>query len=157
MSSDEKYTFRLGDLSKDELQNMAEELELSLAEIMRQQARDLLELHESGDLEASPVELMSSHADNLINDEGYRDIHQEFYDDERDFEAFVHEEEVFDTKWVDETTVEYEFMFDNFRNVVYSAQKRNFDEAESIIDSLDQQGYDQEAFLLSSVVSEYRK
>ncbi len=153
----EKYTFRTGDLNKEELQEFAQEIDVSLADIMRQQASNLLELHENEEVEASPLEIMNSHAENMQEDEDYRDLHEAFYRDERDFRQFVTEEDVFDTKWVDETTVDYDLMLDKFRDIVYNAQMGDYEEARSIVDEFEEQGYSQEAFLFSSVISEYRE
>lgn len=108
------------------------------------------------DLDASLSDFMRDHVEGLTDDEFYREVHKQFYDDDREFEKFVGDNELFDTKWVDETSVDYDKMFEKVKEVVTYAQRRNFDEAEEIIDELDEQGYEQEHLLLNSVVSEYR-
>lgn len=125
-------SFRVEEDRFDDLKSIAEDLDTSLSDFMR------------------------DHVEGLTDDEFYREVHKDFYDDDRGFEEFVQDKETFDTKWIDETSVEYDEMFENFKEVVTYAQRRNFEEAEEVIDTMDEQGYEQEAFLLNSVVSEYR-
>lgn len=154
MTDGKKFTFRIDESDLEELKELAEELDMSASELVRGQTENLLEIQES-DVEASPAAVMDAHAENLVEDEDYRNLHEAFYSDGRGFSRFVSEEEVFDTKWVDETTVDYDMMLEKFRDVVYSVQMGEYDEACSVVSDFEEQGYSQEAFLFSSVISEY--
>lgn len=150
----EKYTFRTGDdLDKEELKDMAEELDVSLAEIVRQQVSNIKELHEDDNIEASPLDVMNDHAENMVDDELYREVHQGFDNYDGDFEEFVREDDLFDTKWLDEESLDYEMM----RDAVESAQRGEFEEAYGTVEQIKEDGFEREAFLFNTVVSEYRE
>jgi|GEM_PF-1844573 len=148
----EKYTFRTGDLNKEELKKMAEELDVSLAEIVRQQVSNIKQLHENDEVEASPLDVMNDHAENMVDDEIYREVHQGFDNYDGDFEDFVREEEYFNTKWMDEESLDYEMM----RDAVESAQRGEFEEAYGTVEEMREEGFEQEGFLFNTIVSEYR-
>ena len=149
----EKYTFRTGELDKEELKDMADELDVSLAEILRQQVSNIKELHENDNLEASPLDLMNDHAENMMDDELYREVHQGFNNYDGDFEEFVREDDLFDTQWVDEESLDYEMM----QEAVESAQRGEFEEAYGTVEQMKEDGFEREAFLFNTVVSEYRE
>lgn len=125
-------SFRVEEHRFDDLKDMADDLDTSLSDFMR------------------------DHVEGLTDDEFYREVHKDFYGEDRDFKDFVEENEFFDTRWVDETTVDYDEMLGNFREVVFKAQRQDYEAAEDVIDDLEDHGYEQESFLLNSVVSEYR-
>ena len=125
-------SFRVEEDRFDDLKDIAEDLDTSLSKFMR------------------------DHVEGLTDDEFYRQVHKDFYDDDREFKDFVEDNETFDTKWVDETSVDYDEMLENFQEVVTYAQRHDFEQAEELIDTMDEEGYEKEAFLLNSVVSEYR-
>ena len=149
----EKYTFRTGDLDKEELQEMSDELGVSLAEILRQQVSNIKELHEDDNIEASPLDVMNGHAENMVQDELYREVHQGFNNYEGDFEEFVREDDLFDTKWVDEENLDYKMM----EEAVEYAQRGEFEEAYGTVEDMKEDGFEQEAFLFNTLVSEYKK
>ena len=157
MSEDtEKYTFRTGDIDKEDLQEMAEELDVSLAQMMRDQARNMLELHQNEEIEASPHQVMNEHTENMLDDELYRDVHQAYSEAEYDdFEEFVLEGDLFEdewTKWMDTESLDYEMM----KEAVEYAQRGKFDEAYGTVKEMKEQGFEQEGFLFNTIVSEYR-
>lgn len=155
---DKTISFRVSGEKFEDLRQVAEEEDQSLSDLLRGSADNILDLYEvAGETESSTVELMDNHVEALENDGLYRETVDAFYQDGRDFQKFVSDEEAFDTRWIDETTVEYDMIFENFQEVVYQAERHNFDEAEEIIDDLRDQGYDQEAYLLNSVTSKYRE
>ena len=149
----EKYTFRTGELDKEELKDMADELDVSLAEILRQQVSNIKDLHEDDNVEASPLDLMNDHAENMMDDELYREVHQGFNNYDGDFEEFVREDDLFDTQWVDEESLDYEMM----QEAVESAQRGEFEEAYGTVEQMKEDGFEREAFLFNTVVSEYRE
>jgi len=152
----EKYTFRLGDLDREELDDMSDDLDISLAELIRQQASNLLDLHGNEDIEASPHQVMNEHAENMMDDELYRDVHQAYSEAEYDsFEDFVLEGDLFEdewTKWMDTESLDYEMM----REAVEHAQRGEFEEAYGTVKEMKEQGFEQEGFLFNTIVSEYR-
>lgn len=151
-------SFRVTEDKFDDLNQVAEDEDTSLSELLRGSAENILNVYDVAEkTESSTTELMDNHVEALENDELYRETVDAFYQDARDFQKFVRDEETFDTKWIDETTVEYDMMFENFQEVVYEAERHNFDAAEEIIDDLKSQGYEQEAYLLNSVASKYRE
>ena len=151
-------SFRVTEDKFEDLKQIAEEEEKSLSDLLRGSSDNILDLYEIADqTESSTTDLMDKHVRALENDDFYRETVDAFYQDGRDFQNFVSDEEIFDTTWVDETKVDYDMMFENFQEVVYQAERHNFDEAEEIIDDLKSQGYDQEAYLLNSVTSKYRE
>lgn len=151
-------SFRVTEGKFEDLKQVAEQEDQSLSDLLRGNTENILDLYEvAEETESTTTELMDKHVEALQNDELYRETVDAFYQDERDFQNFVSDSEAFDAKWIDETTVEYEMMFENFQEVIYEAQRHNFDEAEDIIDDLKSQGYEQEAYLLNSVTSKYRE
>ena len=157
MSDDgEKYTLRLGDLDREELDDMSDDLDISLAELIRQQASNLLDLHGNEDIEASPHQVMNEHTENMMEDDLYRDIHQAYSEAEYDsFEEFVLEGDLFEdewTKWMDTESLDYEMM----REAVEYAQRGEFEEAYGTVEEMKEQGFEQEGFLFNTIVSEYR-
>lgn len=156
-------SFRVTQEKFEDLKEVAEDEDLSLSDLMRGRAENVLEVYKIADeAESSTTEFFDEHVDALSGDENYRDLHDAFYQDKRDFESFVREEEYFDTKWVDETAVDYDRMFDQFESVVTDAQRGKvdddyFEQAYDTIDQLRDQGYEREAFLLDTVVEKFQE
>jgi uncharacterized secreted protein with C-terminal beta-propeller domain len=155
-------SFRVSGEKFEDLKEIAEEEDMSLSDLMRGRADNMLDVYEIGDeAESSTTEFFDEHVDSLVGDENYRNIHDAFYQDNRSFEEFVREEDYFDTKWVDETTVDYDEMLDKFGSVVSNAQRGSFDDEyfEKAYDTIDQmrdEGYQREAFLLDTVVEKFQ-
>ena len=151
-------SFRVTEEKFDQLKELSEDEDISLSDLMRTGAESFLSLYKvAEETESSTIELMGEHVDALENDEFYRTTVDTFYQGDENFQDYVENREEFDTKWVDQTSVEYEELFENFQNIVFEAQRHNFEDTEEIIDGMKEQGFEQEAYLLNSVVSEYRK
>lgn len=160
MAEDKEKTisFRITEDKYERLKELSEDENVSISNLMRTGADSFVSLNDTAErTESSPTELMEEHVDALENDEFYRETIDGLYNTNENLQEYVSSREEFDTKWVDETTVEYEKMFENFQEIVFQAQRHNFDEAEEMIDDIEEQGHEQEAYLLNSVVSEYRK
>lgn len=156
-------SFRVTEDKFEDLKDVADEEDLSLSDLMRGRADNVLEVYRiSDETDSSTTDLFDSHVDALVEDDDYRELVDEFYQDERDFKSFVKEEDYFETKWVDETAVDYDRMLEEFESVVSDAQRGKvdddyFDEAYDTIDELRDQGYEREAFLLNTVVEKFQE
>jgi hypothetical protein len=151
-------SFRVTEDKFDDLKEIAEDEDISLSNLMRGRAENVLNLYQFvEDTESTTTELLDDHVAAMIDEDVYREFHDDFYQSNQSFRDFVVEEDYFDTKWVDETTVDYDEMLENFQDIVYNAERHNFDEAEEMIDKMRDEGYEQEAFLFNSVVSQYRE
>lgn len=156
-------SFRVSEEKFEDLKEIAEDEDISLSKLMRGRADNVLDAYEISDqMRSSTTELFDAHVDALVEDRDYRMLVDEFYQDERDFESFVKEEDYFETRWVDETAVNYDRMLEEFESVVSDAQRGKvdddyFDEAYDTIDELRDQGYEREAFLLNTVVEKFQE
>lgn len=156
-------SFRVTEDKFEDLKEVADEEDLSLSDLMRGRADNVLDVYEiSDETDSSTTDLFDSHVDALVEDDDYRGLVDKFYKDERDFESFVKEEDYFETKWVDETAVDYDRMLGEFESVVSDAQRGKvdddyFEKAYDTIDELRDQGYEREAFLLDTVVEKFQE
>ena len=156
-------SFRIEEEDFEQLKEISEDEDMSLSDLMRGQAENVLDVYEiAEETESNTTEFFDKHVEALRNDHNYRVALDEFYQDGRDFEKFVTEEELFDTKWVDETSVDYEKMLEKYESVVSNAQRGRFDddyfeEAYDTIDKLREKGYEREAFLLDTVVEKFHE
>ncbi|WP_414837801.1 hypothetical protein ACK3SF_00125 [Candidatus Nanosalina sp. VS9-1] len=134
---------------------MAEKNKTISFRVQEQQFDEMKDIAE--DLDTSVSKLMRDHVEGMADDPLYREVHMEFYDDDRDFEAFVDDEDYFDTEWVDQTAVDYDKMLEKFHEVKYRAERQEMDEAYRIIDEMKEEGFEREAFLLNSITAQYRE
>lgn len=125
-------SFRVPEEDFEELQQYAEELDVSLSEVMR------------------------TYTDNLVEDPLYREIHSEMIQQDSDIYQALEQTEL-DTKWIDSREIRDDEFGEVFLETVKNARRGNYDQAYNIVDQLEEDGLETEAHVLDSVVEKYRK
>lgn len=135
MSKENKISFRVSEEDFKELKEYAQELDIALSDFMR------------------------SHTDLFLNNQLYREIHIGLLDEENNLDNFYDALEEYseaDTKWTNTESINQIEFSEKFLETVRYAQREQFQEAYDIIEELEQNGLETEAYVLDSVVSQYK-
>lgn len=135
MSKENKISFRVSEEDFKELKEYAQELDIALSDVMR------------------------SHTDSFLNNQLYREIHIGLLDEENNLDNFYDALEEYseaDTKWTNTESINQIEFSEKFLETVRYAQREQFQEAYDIIEELEQNGLETEAYVLDSVVSQYK-
>ena len=127
-----KVTFRVDDDLAEWLEDYCEETGFSKSEVMR------------------------SHLTSLRDDPLYREFHESSMEGEyNDLVDFLESDEDVDSDWVNLEKVDYDEMFDRFKEIKHTAERGDIQEAYRMVDNLGDDGYEREEILMHSIVGKY--